>query len=95
MALKRKQIYLDPASDKTLKKLAQETGLSEAEHIRRAVEAYLSQHRLTAADDSTDPLLQLTGICDSPKGPKNAALHHDRYLYGRRSYGKLWEQAVK
>jgi len=84
MALKRKQIYLDPASDKTLKQLAQETGLSEAEHIRRAVAAYMSQQTPEAADRSADPLLQLIGMCRSPKGPRDAALHHDRYLYGRR-----------
>ena len=40
MPLKRKQIYLDATSDNTLKKLAKETSLSTAEHIRRAVKRY-------------------------------------------------------
>ena len=75
-SLKRKQIYLDPASDKTLKQLAREMGLSEAEHIRRAVRAYVGQHRRTSADDRSDPLLQLIKIRDSLGGPKDAALHH-------------------
>ena len=49
MALKRKQIYLDAASDNTLKKLAEETGLSVAEHIRRAVKSYVDQCKRTRA----------------------------------------------
>jgi len=85
MALKRKQIYLDAASDSTLKKLARETGLSQAEHIRRAVRAYVDQHKIAHVEDRSDPLLQLIGICDSPDGPRDAARHHDRYLYRRSS----------
>ena len=78
MALKRKQIYLDAASDSTLKKLARETGLSQAEHIRRAVRTYVDQHSITRVEGRPDPLLQLIGICDSPDGPRDAARHHDR-----------------
>lgn len=81
MPLKRKQIYLDLASENTLKKLAKETGLSEAEHIRRAVRAYVDQQRIDHRDRQLDPLLQLIGICDASDGPQDGALHHDRYLY--------------
>lgn len=84
MALKRKQIYLDAASDTTLKKLAKETGLSTAEHIRRAVKSYVDRCKRTRADSASDPLLDLIGICDDPKAPHDGALHHDQYLYGRR-----------
>lgn len=85
MALKRKQIYLDPESDRTIKKLARMTGLPEAEHIRRAVADYLRRTRRATPGDLGDPLLRLIGICDSAKGPKDAVLHHDRYLYGSAS----------
>jgi hypothetical protein len=84
MPLKRKQIYLDTASDNTLKKLAQETGLSTAEHIRRAVKNYVDQCNRIRAGSAADPLLDLIGICDDTDAPHDGALHHDRYLYGRR-----------
>lgn len=84
MALKRKQIYLDAASDHTLKKLAKETGLSTAEHIRRAVKSYVDQCQRTRTGSVSDPLLDLIGICDDTDAPQDGALHHDHYLYGRR-----------
>ena len=83
MKLKRKQIYLEPASERTLKKIATETGLSEAEHIRRAVRASVEQRRTGRRSGQPDPSLQLIGICDDADGPSDGALHHDRYLYGR------------
>lgn len=85
MSSKRKQIHLEPASDETLKEIARETGIPQAEHIRRAVRVYIDRYARTPAEDQSDPLLQLIGICDSSNGPKNAALHHDHYLSGRRS----------
>ncbi len=84
MALKRKQIYLDAASDNILKKLAKDTGLSTAEHIRRAVKSYVDQCKHTRAGSAADPLLDLIGICDDTDAPHDGALHHDKYLYGRR-----------
>lgn len=80
--LKRKQIYLDSASDRRIKRVAHATGLSEAEHIRRAVAAYVAE--LPDAKSSRHPLLDLIGLCDDRSGPKDAAVHHDRYLYGRK-----------
>lgn len=38
----RKQFYLDPHHDYLLKKLARATGTSEAELVRRALEAHLN-----------------------------------------------------
>ena len=83
MKLKRKQIYLELASERTLKKMATESGLSEAEHIRRAVRAYVEQQRTERRSSQPDLLLQLIGICDDADGPRDGALHHDRYLYGQ------------
>ncbi len=85
MLLKRKQIYLDAASDNSLKKLAKETGLSAAEHIRRAVKSYVDQCGRIRSGRASDPLLDLIGICDDTGAPSDGALHHDHYLYGRKS----------
>ena len=81
MPLKRKQIYVDPESDRKIKKLARLTGLPESEHIRRAIASYVLSIPDTDAPDH--PLLRMIGICDSPAGPKDAAIHHDNYLYGK------------
>ena len=85
MAFKRKQIYLDRDSDQRIKRLARKTRLPEAEHIRRAVADYVRKVAPARRDDRTDPLLGIVGICKNPKGARDGALHHDRYLYGRRS----------
>jgi hypothetical protein len=82
MVLKRKQIYVDPESDRKIKKLARATGLTEAEHIRRAIASYIAQ--IPDSDDATHPLARMIGICDSPIGPKDAAIQHDKYLYGKK-----------
>ncbi len=81
--LKRKQIYLDEESDLALKMLAFATKISEAEHIRRAVRKYIA--KLKAGVGNDDPLKELIGLCDSPDGPTDAAIHHDRYLYGKKA----------
>ena len=82
MGLKRKQIYLDVASDKRIQALAKVTGLSEAEHIRRAVRSYVAD--VPGPNDSQHPLLGLIGLCNDKRGPRDAAVDHDRYLYGRK-----------
>ncbi|WP_349258052.1 ribbon-helix-helix protein, CopG family, partial [Gaiella sp.] len=40
--MRRKQIYLDDASERALKRLAARTGRSEAFHIREALQRYLA-----------------------------------------------------
>ena len=79
MPLMRKQLYVDAEGDRRIKKLARTTGLSEAEHIRRAIALYVDGR--TELDGSGHPLLRLIGVCDSPRGPKDAAVNHDKYLY--------------
>lgn len=81
--LKRKQIYLDEESDRALKNLAFTTKISEAEHIRRAVRKYIAKLRVGIVDN--DPLKELIGLCDSPNGPTDVSIHHDRYLYGKKA----------
>ena len=82
MGLLRKQIYLDAERDRKIKKLARTTGLSEAEHIRRAIGLYVED--MKDVDGPEHPLLRLIGICDSPRGPKDSAVNHDKYLYGQK-----------
>ena len=82
MPLKRKQIYLDSESERRIRKLAEATGLSEAEHIRRAIASYVSD--IPQAEINQHPLIQMIGICNSKAGPKDAAVNHDKYLYGRK-----------
>lgn len=82
MPLRRKQIYLDTESERKIRRLARATRLSEAEHIRRAVAAYVADLPDTTAD--RHPLVQMIGICDDKRGPRDVALHHDAYLYARK-----------
>lgn len=82
MPLLRKQIYLDAERERKIKKLARATGLSEAEHIRRAIGLYVQD--IKDVDRSEHPLLRLIGICDSPGGPRDSAVNHDKYLYGQK-----------
>jgi len=82
MPLRRKQIYLDPENEHRIRTLARATGLSEAEHIRRAVASYVED--LPDAGSTEHPLLEMIGICEGEGGPRDAARHHDTYLYGRK-----------
>ena len=34
------------------------------------------------AADAADPLLQIIGLVDDPRGPDDVAAEHDHYLYG-------------
>ena len=81
--LKRKQIYLDEESEREIKQLAYTTKTSEAEIIREAVQSFLEMKRRDM-EAKSDPLRDLIGLCDNPKGPKDASVHHDSYLYGRK-----------
>jgi hypothetical protein len=82
MRMKRKQIYLDFRSERKIRTLARATRLSEAEHIRRAVVSYTAD--LPDAKPTQHPLLEMIGICGHKRGPRDAAVHHDTYLYGRK-----------
>jgi predicted transcriptional regulator len=80
--MKRKQIYLDPQSERKIRRLARATRLSEAEHIRRAIASYTAD--LPDATDARHPLLSMIGLCDAERGPRDGAVHHDAYLYRRK-----------
>lgn len=76
--MRRKQIYLDDASERALKRLAAQTGRSEASHIREALQRYLA----SSAEAGDDPLERLIGLVSDEHGPDDVAEEHDHYLYG-------------
>lgn len=82
MRLKRKQVYLDLESERKIRQMARASGLSEAEHIRRAIASYVAD--LPKAEVHEHPLIQMIGLCKSKSGPKDAAVKHDKYLYGKK-----------
>ncbi len=76
--MRRKQLYLDEASERALKRLAARTGRSEAFHVREALRRYLGKQ----SSDENDSLERLIGLVDDPRGPDDVAENHDHYLYG-------------
>ena len=76
--MRRKQIYLDETSERSLKRLAARTGRSEASHVREALQRYLGSD--TPLDE--DPLERLIGLVEEADGPDDVAQNHDHYLYG-------------
>jgi hypothetical protein len=76
--MRRKQIYLNDASERALKRLAARTGRSEASHIREALRRYLAE----GIEHPDDPLERLIGLVPDETGPDDVAEEHDHYLYG-------------
>lgn len=77
--MKRTQIYLEEDLDYQLRAVAAAEGTSAAAVIREAVRRYLGSRDPAPAED---PFLAVAGSVAG--GPRDAALHHDRYLYGPR-----------
>ena len=76
--MRRKQIYLDEASERGLMRLAARTGRSEASLMREALQRYLA----SGGDNVDDPLEKLIGLVADETGPDDVAEEHDHYLYG-------------
>jgi len=76
--MRRKQLYLDEASERALKHLAAATGRSEAYHVREALRQYLARN----PQPGGDPLEALIGLVEDPSGATDVAANHDHYLYG-------------
>lgn len=72
----RKQIYVDEALDRRLRKAARAQRRSSASLIREAVAAHLER----IGPPSEDPLLRVIGLFEG--GPRDASVKHDTYLYG-------------
>ena len=76
--MRRKQIYLDEANERALKRVAARTGRSEASLIREALRRYLAP----GGDPGDDPLERLIGLVPDESGPDDVAEEHDHYLSG-------------
>jgi hypothetical protein len=70
--MKKTTIYLDPAMDRDLQRIAEEQGVSKAEVIREALEVRTAE--------VTFPRITSIGIMDD--GPTDMADNVDRYLEG-------------
>lgn len=62
----RKQLYFDDDLDHELKLLSGRTGLSEAEHVRRALRRYLEGE---SAGSAFAPLIELASNGGAPQAP--------------------------
>ena len=75
------QVYLDPLDRDLLEELAERTGLSRAELLRRGLRQL--GHRLLADRPPGWSLDTLNGaLGDGPDVPADLAARHDEYLYG-------------
>ena len=72
----RKQIYLQPWQDQRLAELSARSGLSEAEIIRAALDAYVLALDELPADH---PFSSLAGIGASDEGEFGASKHDEIY----------------
>lgn len=81
--MRRTQIYIDEALDQELRQAAAAEGRSAAAVIREALSAYLAARRGRPSTD--DPILAMAGMFTGL--PADAAVEHDRDLYGNRTTG--------
>ncbi len=77
-----KQVYLNLDLDKSLKKLANASNLTESEIIILALEKYLNEKKAETAKGNENFLLSIAGL--GKNGPPNGAKYHDKYIYGRK-----------
>lgn len=77
--MRRKQLYLDEEVDDALRVRSAETGLSEAEHVRRALRRYLFD---PADAQIPNPLTALIGLVPDDDAPADLAEELDHYAYG-------------
>lgn len=76
--MRRKQLYLDESTERALRRVAAQSGRSEAAVVREALQRYVAELPMPAED----PLERLIGLVDDPAGPNDVAEEHDHYLYG-------------
>lgn len=69
------QVYLAPDDSALLNRLAEETGLSKAEILRRGVKSYAREQGGTTA-----PMLRFLAETSSEGFPENVAVDHDAVL---------------
>ncbi|MFL5588624.1 MAG: hypothetical protein ACJ797_25100 [Ktedonobacteraceae bacterium] len=63
MGLIRKEIYITPAQDRLVKRLAQRQGSTEAEILLKALDQFLVKEGILETDD---PFTELIGMFEGP-----------------------------
>lgn len=86
MAKVRFQMFIDETQKEALERLQQDSKISVAEMVRKAIDRFLSEWKekkgIPIKDEMTEKLLSVAGVCKG--GPKDLADEHDKYLYGIR-----------
>lgn len=86
MAKVRFQMFIDETQKEALERLQQDSKISVAEMVRKAIDRFLLEWKekkgIPIKDEMTEKLLSVAGICKG--GPKDLADEHDKYLYGIR-----------
>ena len=77
--MRRFQIYLEPAMNGQLERLAAKTGKAKAELVRDGINLLLAEETAKHGD----PLLEIVGMAGEAGLPE-ASERHDDYLYGER-----------
>ena len=77
--MRRKQIYLDDASERGLKRLAAPDGTLGGVAHQRGAAALPGERRGGCGDD---PLERLIGLVPDEQAPTTSPEEHDHYLYG-------------
>lgn len=89
--MKRKQIYLEEAQERAIKRIAEARGVAEAVVIREAMDAYLAEERAAygaevdeeegIVNTDKDPILKLIGMI------KDGDPRHGSHTYRQDLYG--------
>lgn len=73
MKLVRKQVYITPDQDRTVKRLAQQQGTTEAEILHKVLNQFLAKEGIV---ETQDPFAEQIGMFEGP-----AKVDHDD-IYG-------------
>jgi hypothetical protein len=80
----RFQMFIEETQKEALEKLQQDSKISVAEMVRKAIDRFLTERKekkeIPVKDEMTEKLLSTAGACKG--GPKDLADRHDGYLYG-------------
>jgi dsDNA-binding SOS-regulon protein len=84
MSKVRFQMFIEEAQKEALEKLQEDSKISLAEMVRKAIAIFLAECKekkeIPVKDKITQKLLSTAGACKG--GPKDLADRHDKYLYG-------------
>jgi hypothetical protein len=73
MELVRKQIYITPAQDRAVKRLAHQQGITEAEILHKALDQFLAREGII---DTQDPFAELIGMFEGSSEVDHDDIYH-------------------